>query len=231
MTGVQTCALPICSIQISDDPADTDISIDGNTGITGDLSVTDTIKVGNSGVGLYDGGVNKFYMKNAIGDGMGITSKSLSLSYGGTSLTMDGTESNFSGLLTASNNLKVTDTIFMNGTFTSPTDTCSGFINMTDIGNLDLSNSTNPLNTIYCKELSLEEGANAAMGAVALIGGTLTVNTTKVTVNSRIFLTSQDCTNCGWIYISARVVGTSFTITSSNALDTSTIAWMIVEPN
>jgi hypothetical protein len=31
--------------------------------------------------------------------------------------------------------------------------------------------------------------------------------------------------------VSARVVGTSFTILSSNVLDDSIIAWMIVEPN
>jgi len=62
------------SIQISDDPADTDISIDGNTGITGDLSVTGDIlsdalqntKIGtNTGNALTTGQLNSLFGYNA----------------------------------------------------------------------------------------------------------------------------------------------------------------------
>lgn len=81
------------------------------------------------------------------------------------------------------------------------------------------------------KGIAIKEGANAKMGAAALVGGTVTVNTTAVTANSRIYLTSQvDGGTPGFQRISARSAGTSFTITSSNVLDTSTVAWMIVEP-
>ncbi len=118
-----------------------------------------------------------------------------------------------------------TDTLIVGG------DTITGDIDLTDIGNVDLSNSSNPLNTIYCKELSLEEGANAAMGVATLSGGTITVSTTKVTANTRIFLTLQDCSNCGYVWITNTVAGTSFDIQSSNVLDGSVVAWMLVEPN
>jgi hypothetical protein len=82
-------------------------------------------------------------------------------------------------------------------------------------------------NGIYIKE-----GTNATMGVVTLVAGTATVSTTKVTANSRIFITTQGgtLTNIGAQYISARTAGTSFVITSMNILDTSTVGWKIIEP-
>lgn len=81
-------------------------------------------------------------------------------------------------------------------------------------------------NGIYIKE-----GTNATMGTATLSGGTVTINTTKVTANSRIFFNTQSCSNCAFQYVSARTAGTSFTITSANNTDGSTISWLIVEPN
>ena len=77
------------------------------------------------------------------------------------------------------------------------------------------------------------EGTNATMGIATLVAGTVTVNTTKVTANSRIFLTRQ--TTAGTlgasVDVTARTAGTSFTITSNGSiLDTSTVAWIIFEP-
>jgi hypothetical protein len=70
------------------------------------------------------------------------------------------------------------------------------------------------------------------MGLATLVAGTVTVSTTAVTANSRIYLTGQGDTagTEGWLRVSARSAGTSFTITSSSGTDTSTVAWMIVEP-
>jgi hypothetical protein len=80
--------------------------------------------------------------------------------------------------------------------------------------------------------IKINDGANEQMGASVLVAGTVVVNNTKVTANSRIFLTSQvDGGTPGFVRVSARVAGTSFTILSSNALDTSTIGWLILEPN
>lgn len=67
-------------------------------------------------------------------------------------------------------------------------------------------------------------------GIATLVAGTVTVNDTNITANSRIFLTPQDNDTAGFVKISARVVGTSFTITSSNGGDTGVIAYLIIEP-
>jgi len=79
--------------------------------------------------------------------------------------------------------------------------------------------------------LRVAEGSNAKMGTATLVAGAATVSNTSVTANSRIQLTSQaDGGTPGWLRVSARVAGTSFTITSSSATDTSTVAYFIVEP-
>lgn len=77
----------------------------------------------------------------------------------------------------------------------------------------------------------VKEGSNAKQGTAVLSGGTATVSNTSVTANSRIFLTSQvDGGTPGFLRVSARSAGTSFTITSSSGTDTSTVAYIIFEP-
>jgi len=80
--------------------------------------------------------------------------------------------------------------------------------------------------------LNILEGVNKSMGVVTLVGGTATVLTSLVTADSRIFLTVQGgiLTNVGFQYVSTRTPGTSFTITSSDTLDVSDVAWIIIEP-
>ncbi len=92
-------------------------------------------------------------------------------------------------------------------------------------GNLSLGTAGN--------KLLVKEGTNASMGVVTLVAGAAVVNTTVVTANSRIQIT---CQALGTVAVptardvTARVAGTSFTITSASAVDTSIIAWWIVEP-
>lgn len=79
--------------------------------------------------------------------------------------------------------------------------------------------------------IKIADGADRNMGVASLVGGTVTVNSSIVTADSRIFLTHENNSGTpGFVTISARTAGTSFTITSSSATDTSTIAWLIVEP-
>lgn len=79
--------------------------------------------------------------------------------------------------------------------------------------------------------LRVAEGSNAKQGTATLVAGTVTVANTSVTANSRIFLTSQvDGGTPGFLRVSARTAGTSFTITSGSATDTSTVAYEIFEP-
>ena len=82
------------------------------------------------------------------------------------------------------------------------------------------------------KGLRVKEGTNAKMGTLTLNGATaVTVATTAVTASSRIFLTVQapGGTPAGVAYVAGRTAGTSFTV-KGVAGDTSTVAWLIVEP-
>jgi hypothetical protein len=81
------------------------------------------------------------------------------------------------------------------------------------------------------KTLCIKEGTNAKMGVATLVAGTVTVSTTAVTANSRIFLCHQNSAGTrGSVAVTTITAGTSFVITSTNAADTSTIAWFILEP-
>ncbi len=81
------------------------------------------------------------------------------------------------------------------------------------------------------KGLYVKEGVNATMGTLTLNGTTgVVVSTTKVTANSRIFLTHQATGGTpGFCYVDTRTASTSFTV-KGTAGDTSTVAWLIVEP-
>jgi hypothetical protein len=81
------------------------------------------------------------------------------------------------------------------------------------------------------KGLKVKEGADATMGRATLVNGTVVVNTTTVTASSEIFLTCQTPGGTpGFLRVSARTAGKSFTIRSSSAADASEVAWFIVEP-
>lgn len=81
--------------------------------------------------------------------------------------------------------------------------------------------------------LSIKEGTDCKQGIATLVSGTIVVNNTSVTANSRIFLTTQDPNGGtpGFLWISARTAATSFTIQSSNAADTGIVAYEIFEPS
>lgn len=67
-------------------------------------------------------------------------------------------------------------------------------------------------------------------GTATLSSGTITVNTAAITDDSVIILTPQNAgTAQGSIYISARVAGTSFTITSTNGSDDRLVGWQIIK--
>jgi hypothetical protein len=79
--------------------------------------------------------------------------------------------------------------------------------------------------------LLVNEGANGKQGTATLAAGTVTVSNTNVTANSRIFLSTQTPGGApGWLQVSARTAGTSFTILSSSGTDTSVVAFEIFEP-
>jgi hypothetical protein len=79
--------------------------------------------------------------------------------------------------------------------------------------------------------LQIKEGSNARMGQATLVAGTVTVTNNTVTGSTRIFLSRMSAGGTlGQLSISAVTVGTNFTIISSNAGDTSTVNWLLIEP-
>lgn len=78
--------------------------------------------------------------------------------------------------------------------------------------------------------LRIKEGANARLGASAMVAGTVLVSNTSVTASTRIIASRSLLGGTAGHISTAIVPGVSFTITSSSALDTSTIAWLLVEP-
>src|SRR5215472_12352404 len=130
-----------------------------------------------------------------------------------------------------SGNLSVTGNLTVSGTVTGTGGVASGGISAitaggnlnSQFGNVDVQSAGSGVR--------VAEGANAKQGTAVLVAGTLVVADTSVTANSRIFLTSNlDGGTPGFVRVSARVAGTSFTITSSSGTDTSTIAYEIFEP-
>lgn len=96
-------------------------------------------------------------------------------------------------------------------------------------GNITMAGSLD-LNTVG-QGIKVKEGANGKQGVATLAAGTVTVSTTTVTANSRIFLTCNTPGGTpGWLQVSARTAGTSFTILSSSNTDTSVVAYQIFEP-
>jgi len=78
--------------------------------------------------------------------------------------------------------------------------------------------------------VKIKEGTNGRMGQDTLVAGTITVSNTSITANTRIFLSVNTAGGTQGFLATTRVVSTSFTINSTNALDTSIINWLLIEP-
>lgn len=81
------------------------------------------------------------------------------------------------------------------------------------------------------RERAAYQGDLPVKGRAVLVGGTVTVPTKKATATANIMLTTQVPGGTpGWLQVSARTAGTSFTILSSSGTDTSTVGYTITEP-
>jgi hypothetical protein len=85
---------------------------------------------------------------------------------------------------------------------------------------------------VAVKDATASGTANCRMGLATLgAGGTVTVTNGLVTANTRIFLSVQSTGGTpGAVRVSARSASISFTITSTSTSDTSTVAWLLIEP-
>lgn len=80
--------------------------------------------------------------------------------------------------------------------------------------------------------LRVSEVANGKQGIVTLVGGAVSVANSNVTPISRIFLSTNVVSGtAGFLVVSSRVSGTSFSILSSSATDSSVVAYEIFEPS
>jgi hypothetical protein len=70
---------------------------------------------------------------------------------------------------------------------------------------------------------------NTKTGLATLVAGTVTVNTSNVTSNSSIFVTSNIDGGTPGFLRAIISPGSSFTIKSSSTTDTSTVAWLMIE--
>lgn len=74
------------------------------------------------------------------------------------------------------------------------------------------------------------ESANMAQGVATMAAGTVTVANTSVTANSRIMLSRQTAGGTLGELSVTKTAGTGFTITSTSSTETSTVAYLILEP-
>jgi hypothetical protein len=80
------------------------------------------------------------------------------------------------------------------------------------------------------KGLKIKEGVNGTMGVVTLANGTATVKSTRVSAETRIFLTVESPGGkVGTPYVSQRVAGQSFSIKSTSVGDASTVGWLLID--
>lgn len=76
--------------------------------------------------------------------------------------------------------------------------------------------------------INIRSGSNARIGSAVLVAGTVTVANTSVNATTLIFL-SRSTTGGTVGHLSYTVInGTSFTINSSSATDTSTINYLLI---
>jgi len=77
--------------------------------------------------------------------------------------------------------------------------------------------------------LQIKTGANARLGTAVLVAGTIAVANTSVTANTVALITDIGAGGTLGNLSVVLTAGVGFTINSTNALDTSTIAWILVE--
>jgi hypothetical protein len=107
-------------------------------------------------------------------------------------------------------------------------------IGSTNVGGIDASGNLsvvgNLSSTVAGKGLQLKAGRT--LNTAVLVAGTVTVSDSSLAAGDQIFLGNAAVGGTlGALYVSARTNGTGFTISSMNALDTSTVAYMIVHQN
>lgn len=123
--------------------------------------------------------------------------------------------------------------VLSNGTFTNNTKQGIGsYYNDTPYSTVNFHYNTDK--TVIAMSAGQLPNANPTptitQGVATLVGGFVSVPCDVTPADGGIFLTSNggDITNLGYPYIKARVEGASFDIQSLNSLDTSDVAWVVI---
>lgn len=96
-------------------------------------------------------------------------------------------------------------------------------------GNLNIDTAGNILLSLGAY-LRFFPGANQRAGNLTLVGGTKTIANTTVTANTVVLLTRKTTGGTiGFAVTYTLNAGVSFTVTSDNALDTSTYSYLLIE--
>jgi len=165
---------------------------------------------GQSGDGITNGGSNIIIGPTS---GRNISTGSNNILIGAGLSGLDGTSSNYISIADA---IKFTD-------YTT--------------GDMRLTHGGVTIQTVG-KGLNVKEGTNARMGQSVFSSGTVTITTTAVTANSRIFLTRAIAigTALGGLTVGTITAGTSFVVSAVKADGTTETAdgsyfnWIIMEP-
>jgi hypothetical protein len=91
------------------------------------------------------------------------------------------------------------------------------------------SGTTSVVDFKISNSLNVSSGLNKSVGTVSLVGGSASVVNSKVNTNSIILVTKQNSSSTDPIS-SVNQFGGSFSIFSSNAADTSTVGYLIINP-
>jgi hypothetical protein len=105
-----------------------------------------------------------------------------------------------------------------------------GNTNPASLFNVGTAFSVDGSGNAKCVSLDITAGTNTKTGSGTLVAGTVTISNTSVTANSKIFVTpTANSANSGALAVTAKTAGTSFVVKSSNAADTSTFDYFILE--
>lgn len=102
----------------------------------------------------------------------------------------------------------------------------------TGASNADINISPNGTGNIVldtAKRLRIATGTNQRAGDSVLVAGTVTVANTTVTANTKVHVSRKVVGGTLGFLTFSVVAATSFTITSSNVADTSTVSWFLIE--
>ena len=197
--------------------------VTGNAGNAGTFSIIGGTGGAASGTGLKNGGNgSNIIITSGVGgnstNGTGGTGGNIILqaSAGGTGSSSNGITGSIS--FNIGNNTKMN--LSSNGNLLVGTSSDNNNGSLQVSGNISLETVGNSFN--------IKGGTNASVGTASLVGGTVTVNNTSVNSNKLIFLSVQ--TDGGTVGNLSYTIntGVSFTINSSNVLDTSLVNWWII---